>query len=809
MVLEKSVSEQVTCFHCGEELPSDPITFDGKSFCCLGCRTVYEVLSSNNLGEYYGINQTPGTRQSDVRDKDLGFLNDPSIKSRFIRYSDDQMSIGQFYIPAMHCSSCIWLLENLYKLHNGIFESTVNFGDKMLTVKFDHTQLSLADLVRLLRKIGYQPNLSLSDEKSGGDKEYSYGLYKKLGVAGFSFGNIMLLSFPEYLGFGGNDPLLQSTFRVLIFILALPVLLYSSTDYFRSAIAAVRERGINIDVPLTLGIIALFGRSTYDLFWTASPGYMDSFAGLLFFLLIGKLFQHKTFESLNFDRTYQSYFPLSVSVEGIDEEVTIPIGSVKPGDTIIIHNQEIIPADGILTEGEALIDYSFVTGESSPVEIKAGELIYAGGRQTGGIIKLSVVQKTSESYLTRLWNNSSDAKKQHSTYSDFSNVVSKYFTFAILLLAFGASAYHAMTSLEMAMNVFTAVLIIACPCALALSTPFTFGSAQRLLARAGFYVRNPIIIETMSKINAIVFDKTGTLTGLQSLEVRYTGDELTIPEKEAAASLFRESVHPLSRRLYLHLRDEITKTAGVNKFSEITGYGIEGYIDGKILKAGSAKFLERENPLQISEKAKDIPGNKVYIAIDQKVRGCFIVSSVVRDGVKDMIADAAASNDVFLLSGDTAKQDSSLLRLFSDEKKTHFGKTPFEKLEFVKELKKQGKTVLMVGDGLNDSGAVGAADVGVSVSDDITGFTPAGDGILTGERVRDTGKFLRFTKDSMTIIKISFTVSALYNITGLTYAVSGQLTPLFAAILMPVSSLTVIVITSLGSLFFARKRGIA
>jgi len=808
-VLEKSVSEQVSCYHCGEELPSDPITFDGKNFCCLGCRTVYEVLSSNNLGEYYGINQTPGLKQTGVQDKDLAFLNDPSIKSRFIRYSDEQMSIGQFYIPGMHCSSCIWLLENLFKLHPAIFESTVNFGDKMLTVKFDHKQLTLADLVRLLRQIGYQPNLSLSDEKSGGDKEYSYSLYKKLGVAGFSFGNIMLLSFPEYLGFGDSDPLLQNTFRILIFILALPVLLYSSTDYFRSAWAAVRERGINIDVPLTLGIIALFGRSTYDLFWTSSPGYMDSFAGLLFFLLIGKLFQHKTFESLNFDRTYQSYFPLSVSVEGIDEEVTIPIGNLKPGDTIIIHNQEIIPADGVLTEGEALIDYSFVTGESSPVEIKTGELIYAGGRQTGGIIKLSVVQKTSESYLTRLWNNSSDAKKQHSRYSDFSNVVSKYFTIAILILAFGAAIYHSVTSFEMAMNVFTAVLIIACPCALALSTPFTFGSAQRILAKAGFYVRNPIIIETMAKINAIVFDKTGTLTGLQALEVRYTGDELSTPEKEAVASLFRESVHPLSRRLYLHLKDQITKTAGVNKFSEITGYGIEGFVEGSIIKAGSAKFLERENPAPYADKVKDVPGNKVYISTDGKVRGCFTVSSVIRDGVKDMLADSGSSNEVYLLSGDTARQDSALLKLFSDEKKTHFGKTPFEKLEFVKNLKAKGKTVLMVGDGLNDSGAVGAADVGVSVSDDISGFTPAGDGILTGERVRDTGKFLRFTKDSMTIIKISFTVSALYNVTGLAYAVSGELTPLFAAILMPLSSLTVIVITSLGSLYFARKRGIA
>lgn len=805
-MIQKEVEKEAKCFHCGDSLPSEPVYFEDKPFCCKGCKTVYEVLSGGGFCEYYEINKAPGVKQAESNEKDFNFLDDPAVKTRFIRYSDEELSIAQFYIPGMHCSSCIWLLENLYKMQDGVYESKVNFSEKQLTVKFAHHKLKLSQLVKLLKRIGYKPNLSLSDEKSTGDKEYSYELYKKLGLAGFSFGNIMLLSFPEYLGFEGSDASLQFTFRILIFLLALPVLFYSSSDYFRSAIAAVKEKIINIDIPLTLGIIALFGRSTYELFFTSSPGYMDSFAGLIFFLLIGKLFQHKTFESLNFERTYQSYFPLSVTVDGINEEVTILIGKLKTGDTIIIHNQEIIPADSVLLEGDALIDYSFVTGESSPVPVGKNAVIYAGGKQTAGRIKLIVTNPTSESYLTNLWNDSTLSKRQSSKYSDFSNLVSKYFTIIILLLAIGASMYYMFYSVAMAVNVFTAILIIACPCALALSTPFTFGSAQRLLTTAGLYVKNPILVEKLADIDTIVFDKTGTLTGLESLDVTYIGDPLDEITNLNAAAVCRESVHPLSRAIYRSLALNSAALPKVRNFSELNGFGIEGEIYGVVYKLGSRSFLNDERADKLSAELRRLSGTKVFLSINGKTSGCYIVSSVIRESVPEMIQKVEANNDVYVLSGDSSKQSDLMQSLFKDDSKLHFGKTPYDKKEFIKSLKKQGKTVLMIGDGLNDSGAIASADCGISVTEDISGFTPAGDAILVGKEVKKLSDMLLFTKDSMIVIKISFIISALYNIVGLAYAISGSLTPLFAAVLMPLSSLTVILVTTTGTFLAALKR---
>lgn len=803
---EKALKTETTCFHCGDYLPSDIIYFEDKPFCCQGCKTVYEVLAQGGLCDYYSINKNPGLKQSKISEKDFGFLDDPGIQSRFIRYSDENYSVAGFYIPGMHCSSCIWLLENLFKMDSAIFESKVNFAEKQLTVRFDHNSLPLSALVKLLKRIGYKPNLSLSDEKSSMDKEYSYKLYKKLGLAGFSFGNIMLLSFPEYLGFGGSDIHLQFTFRILIFALALPVLFYSSSDYFRSAYAAVKEKIINIDIPLTLGIIALFGRSTYELFFTSSPGYMDSFAGLIFFLLIGKLFQHKTFESLNFERTYQSYFPLSVTVEGMDEEVTIPIGKLKRGDTIIIHNQEIIPADSILLEGDALIDYSFVTGESAPVIPEKNSTIYAGGRQTAGLIKLMVTNPTSESYLTNLWNDSSLSKRQNSKYSDFSNLVSKYFTIVILLLAFGAGTYYLFISTALAVNVFTAILIIACPCALALSTPFTFGSAQRLLSSAGLYIKNPILVEKLSEIDSIVFDKTGTLTGLESLEVSYIGAGFSESEKKRIAALCRESMHPLSRAIYRYCNQERSSLPKVKEFEEINGFGISGCINNISLKLGSHKFVNDTATTQLAQNLASLAGTKVYLSLNGSGVGCFVISSVIRPYVPEMIKQVEEQNDVYVLSGDNSDRVGTIQSLFADTKKVLFGRSPYEKKEFIHELKKKKKTVLMIGDGLNDSGAIASADCGISVTEDISGFTPAGDAILVGDNVKKLADILAFAKDSMLVIKISFTVSALYNIVGLSYAISGTLTPLFAAVLMPVSSLTVIVITTAGTFLAAIKR---
>ena len=490
MSTKLNTKNQIICYHCGDFCKDESIAIEDKYFCCSGCKTVYEILNQGELCTYYNFQENPGISPMNFESKKFDYLDDSSTINKLLDFSDDKISKITFFIPQMHCSSCIWLLENLFKLNSAIITSTVNFVRKELTVKFLHQKISLKDFVVLISSIGYEPQINLDSAEKKIETKSKKTLYYKVGVAGFCFGNIMMFSFPEYFSITTADSLLKSFFNYLNLILALPVFFYSASDYFVSAYKGLRKKIINIDVPLSLGILVLFLRSVYELLILNQAGYFDSLAGLVFFLLIGKILQEKTYDAMNFERDYKAYFPLSVTIKQNEIEKSNPVANLMVGNRIIIRQNEIVPADTILMNGDGLIDYSFVSGESHPIHKVSGEMIYAGGRQKSGLIELEVIKEVSQSYLTQLWNNDTFNKKTESEFTNFSNTVSKYFTIVILLIAFAAAAFWFSVSSSIAINVFTSVLIVACPCALALSTPFTLGNALRIFVRKEFYIKN-------------------------------------------------------------------------------------------------------------------------------------------------------------------------------------------------------------------------------------------------------------------------------------------------------------------------------
>ncbi|MEQ8530846.1 MAG: heavy metal translocating P-type ATPase metal-binding domain-containing protein, partial [Imperialibacter sp.] len=367
---KKPVAEKTYCYHCGDECLFEPILAHEKHFCCEGCKTVYELLQDNGLCDYYELEQTPGLSLKQPKSSEAyEFLDEEVISKKLIDFTDGKTTKVTFYIPAIHCSSCLWLLENLPRLERSVISSRVNFVKKELTIAFQQDNVSLRKIVELLASIGYAPLITLEDETKEQRKASSPNrkLYAQLGVAGFCFGNIMLLSFPEYLGFDGDEDYLKQFVGYLNFLLALPVVFYSAQDYFVSAFKSLRKKFVNIDVPISLGIAALFLRSTYEVFLGGAAGYFDSLAGLLFFLLIGKWFQSKSYDHLSFERNYTSYFPLAVLKWVNGATRNIPVSDIKKGDILLIRNKELIPADGILISPSASVDYSFVTGESDPV----------------------------------------------------------------------------------------------------------------------------------------------------------------------------------------------------------------------------------------------------------------------------------------------------------------------------------------------------------------------------------------------------------------------------------------------------------
>ncbi|GAB3511498.1 heavy metal translocating P-type ATPase metal-binding domain-containing protein [Spirosoma knui] len=820
-----------SCYHCGNDCTEHDITFDTRHFCCDGCKTVYQILNENQLCQYYNLNAQPGRRNTDTSESTkksssrLAFLDLPEVQQQLVEFSNDTTTSVTFYIPTIHCSSCLWLLEHLYKLNPAINQSRVDFLKKQMHLTFAHTQVSLREVVELLTSLGYEPLISLNDVVKEQQKPTYRPLLYRLAVAGFCAGNIMLFSFPEYLGL--DDPAFKHWFGVINLVLATPVVFYSGSGYFESVWRSLRRGIINIDFPILLGILVAYIRGTYEVFALDGAGYYDSVSGLIFFLLCGKWFQQRTYDFLSFERDYKSYFPLAVmrlgrGAEGVgqtikstetkfvadypnlqppspkpDAETPVPVTSLRKGDHIRIRHGELIPADGLLFRGDALIDYSFVTGESEPERKEPGALLYAGGRQMGEAIDIEVVRETSQSYLTQLWNNDTFRKTVTSHFTTFADYVGKYFTITVLTVATltGLFWYGYRHDPATAVNAFTAVLIVACPCVLSLSYPVALGHGLRLLGKRKFYLRNADVIEQMAACDTLVLDKTGTLTTTSSSTVTERfAQPLTDYERLLIASLAKQSAHPLSRKLANHLSSALTLP--IDDFSEVTGNGIRGLVDDWPITLGAKSFVVPEHTSTVPENEPWSGGGEVHVRIGRSYRGSFCFPNQYRAGIEAMLTDLTTTYTLHLLSGDNDAAKPKLTRWFGD--RMVFECSPQQKLDVVRQLQAEGHRVLMVGDGLNDAGALKQADVGIAITDDTVQFTPTSDGILEAQSLRELPNFLRFSRFGMRLIRFSFCISLLYNFVGLSYALTGALSPIVAAILMSLSSTTMVLIATLG-----------
>ena len=796
----------MSCYHCGEDCPAH-IHIEEKTFCCEGCKMVYEILNSNGLCQYYDLDDNAGVSLKGKTRAEFAFLDDPDVKERLINYTDGELTRVSFHIPSMHCASCIWLLENLYRLNDGVRNSSVNFPKKEVYISYSESKTSLRKVVELLSSIGYEPAITLSDLDEEKKPLVNRSFYYKLGVAGFAFGNIMLLSFPEYLGLEqDSDGFFYKLFGYLNILLAIPVAFYSGRDYFHSAWVGLRQRQLTIDVPLALGIAVLFLRSTFEILTHTGAGYMDSLAGLVFFLLVGRWFQQKTYHNISFERDYKSYFPIAASKKVEGEEVTISLDKLQPGDTIVIRHKELIPADALLLRGEGSIDYSFVTGEAEPVQRRSGEKLYAGGRQMGAAIEISLTRKVSQSYLTQLWNDEAFTKKIESNTSRIANRIGKYFTMAILLIGGAALAYWLPKDAGIAINAFTAVMIIACPCAVALAVPFIFGNVLRILARHKFYLKNTAVIESLEEADAVVFDKTGTITQRQNSEIWFVGEPLSYAEKQMLHVAVSPSSHPVSRQVLAWLEEQDPGLAAGRpaplQWREEVGKGVEAVFGQRAFRLGSKAFISAELP------AGEGAVEGVFLQVNDELRGYFRIDQYFRPGTREVLAFFAEKAPIYLLSGDNDREKDLVAPLFGSEERLRFRQSPQDKLQFVKALQSEKHKVLMLGDGLNDAGALQQSDAGIVLAEDTNNFTPACDAILHAAEFGRLPAFIQMVRRSTRLVYYAYGLAFVYNVIGLSYAVQGLLSPVVAAILMPASSITIVLFGVVSSNLTGRRLGL-
>lgn len=792
--LDKDVIDKRDCFHCGEPCTVHLIQKDNHDFCCNGCAQVYSILKENNLDSFYKISEKEGISQFKKQVQYFNYLDNEDIQENLIEFRTPTSNTITISLPQIHCSACIWILERLHRFNPAIISSRVNFVKKRCTVTYNPEELKLSEVAQILDSIGYTPrfNLSSTDENNR-KKDYDKVLLYKIGVAGFCFGNIMLISFPDYLA--SSDVSLYRFFSILKILLALPVLFYAGRDYLLAGWLFLKNRTIGIDLPIAIGMAALFVRSSYEILLGAGEGYFDSFAGFVFLLLLGKWFQERTYANISFDLDYKSFFPISISKRVGDQWEPFSIEKLEKEDELLVRTNEIVPCDGQIIGGKAQVDYSFVTGEADAVQVAKGDQIFAGGKVLDGFLEVHVLKSVKQSRLTKLWNEDAFRKKEEVTEKTIIDLIGKYFVYIIVGIAILGFVYWAFQDIGKAFNVFTSILIIACPCVLALSIPFIYGNAVRHFSNHGIFLKNAFTLFRVQDLDTILFDKTGTITEQEAMKVSYEGNVLEHSMQERIASLTILSNHPKSIAITDYLQVK-RKRYECENFREVVGQGIVGDIDGTEIKIGSASFCGVET--ESSSKSRS------YVFVDQKQMGVFTYSQRVREGMGDVLKELRADYQLGLLSGDShihAETDA----LFAQDEATLYNQSPEDKLKYVEKLKNEGRKVMMIGDGLNDSGALMASQVGVVLSNNTNHFTPAADIVLSSDKFIHLPAILNFVLRFKKLLYFSFFFAILYNGVGLYFAIQGMLTPIVAAILMPISSLTIVLFGFIMSTVLSRQ----
>ncbi len=790
------------CYHCGANCV-ETIQVEDKCFCCDGCKMVFKLLDENGLCQYYDLSDMPGlTAKGHFVSEKYNYLDSAAIIEQLIQFKIGEQAHVVFYLPQIHCVSCVWLLENLHKINPGIIQSQTHFEKKEIKIVFNPSLISLKQVVQLLAFVGYEPVIHLGGNDWLKKKKVNKKQLYKIGIAGFCFSNIMMLSFPEYLS---NDVLelgpLRHFFVYINLLLSLPVLFYSASGFFISAYTGLRQKWLNIDAPIALAILVTFSRSVYEILTETGAGYLDSMSGIVFFMLIGRWFQDKSYDSFAFDRDYNSFFPLGVTVLEEGKEVNKALSSLLKGEIVLLRTDEMIPADAVLRIDGALIDYSFVTGENAPIAVARGQMVYAGGIQKGRSIHLEVLKPVGQSYITELWN-SPVLKAEKNTEKSFVHPWSQYFTMALFAIALSSGIYWSIYDSHKILPAVTAVLIVACPCSLLLTVSFTYGNVLRWLGRGKLYCKNASVIEAIHKVDTIVFDKTGTLTNHDDMHLEYTGTALSIKEMVAVKSVTRESLHPLSKMITQFLLLQVSDLTQFQQIENFIGKGIKAYCDGFEIMIGSASFLKSYG-IAIEEK---VEGSMVFLAIDGAYKGVFKINHSYRKGIDTMILKLQSMGyELHLLSGDYPAEKKYLVQLLGNDIPMLFEQSPTDKLNYIETLQNKGHRVMMVGDGLNDAGALQKSNVGIAVTDQTHLFTPASDAILEGSQMYILNDLMDYAKKAKLIIIFIFILSILYNIIGMYFATTASLSPMVAAILMPLSSISIVALSALLSFSFSTK----
>ena len=781
-----------TCYHCALPIPDGcniSIDIDGSlhPVCCPGCKAVAELIRDSGFASYYDLREAPdpgvGRPPEDAGEWDV-FNSDDMLEA--FSAGDGETADVTVYVGGMYCSACSWLIESTVDKLPGMETCDINPVSHRLRLRWRPQKLGLGDALRALAELGYEPQPLTPDSGARPELTEQRTALKRLLVASLGMMQAMMFAVGLYAGdYQGIDPDMQHFLRLVSFFVTTPVVFYSARPFFSGALRGLRARQPGMDVPVSIAVGAAYVASVYATFTRGPAVWYDSVTMFVFFLTLGRFLEMRArHRSIERSTALSSLLPNTATRRDGDERQVVPVSQLVAGDTVIVRAGDAVPADGVITSGDTTVDEALLTGETTPLRRSAGDALTAGSVNLDGNVEMRVERTGNATTLGTISRLSEQARFARPAFVQLADRIASYVVVALLVVAAAVAAFWYYADAERAFEITLSVLVVTCPCALALATPAAFAAAGARLSTLHLLVTDGNAIEVLSKATRIIFDKTGTLTrgqpSITSIEVLDPGfDEADC--RRIAAALETASSHPLARAFAID--DEMPQASNLKV---VVGQGVSGTVNGREWRVGHREFVAGEQPRD------DHPHTRVYLGTDSNAVAVFTLDDELRHDAKDtvdVLRDAGL--EVALLSGDNPLPVSRTAEAL-DISDYRAGCSPEDKLAFIKGAQDEGDIVIMVGDGINDAPVLAGADTSVALAQGAMLAQTSADVIMPGESLHPVMTGIRVARKTMRIVRQNLAWAIVYNATALPLAAMGYVPPWAAAIGMSASSLIVV-----------------
>ncbi|MBB6431505.1 heavy metal translocating P-type ATPase [Algisphaera agarilytica] len=807
------LAQEVACDHCGLPVP-DGLQVAGaeQQFCCSGCASVYRMIHGCDLGRYYELRDAlPADRQGPLAEPASNrytTFDDPAFLDTHAQPLTDGLMQIDLRLSGVYCAACVWLIERLPRVCPGVIEARLSLRQTVARITWDPTQVALSQVALAIHRLGYPPHPAGEADARTARLEGERKMLIRVGVAGVCAGNTMLLAVALYMGLiDGMADEFQTFLRWVSLGLGAISLCWPGALFFRGAWAGLRTRHVTLDLPiaLALGVGGIAGM--FNVVLGRGEVYFDSLCVLVFLLLVGRYLQmrqqRRTTDAVTL---MQSLTPVGCAVWRGGEWVELPLEAITPGDRVRVPSNERLPVDGVIVAGQSSIDTASLTGESRPTSIGIGDEVFAGSQNVGAAIEIDVQAVGTETRLARLMEDAAAGVAAKPTIVRLADRIAGVFTVCVIVLAAAVfSGWWAAVGLEPAINHAVALLIVACPCALGLATPLTLALGIGVAARRDILVKDVAVFEKLAKVlpdrpGVLALDKTGTLTRGELRVVAWVGDDDAALQADVG-NAERDARHPVGRALReAYAAESVDDLVPFTHIVEDPRGGLIAEREGSTLRLGNARFLAAHN-LTIDQHwiGRAAPyqqhgASLVWVAVNDHIAAFVALEDTLRDDSPAATHDLAEQGwSSAILSGDLTPAVRRVAdHLHTHEQHVHAELAPEDKTQLVERYREPGQTVLMVGDGVNDAAALAAADVGLAVQGGAEAAMAVADAYTARPGLRPVVELVALSKYTVRLIRQNLWVSLGYNATAVALAAAGLLTPWIAAILMPISSLTVL-----------------